>query len=101
MKSMAFVRTLMLVSMAAFCLITWSGFAEAAEFRGGGGGPGTTSNISQSGNTLGSPSASQGYSTGNLDVSATQRNTGAEMTIKIPPEYTRWKKGSGKMDPQQ
>ncbi len=39
-------------------------------------------------------------STGNPDASGTQRNAGSKVTIKIPPEYTRWKKGSGKVDIQ-
>ncbi len=50
MKSAAFVTMLMMVLVAAFCLITWNGFSEAWA-KGPGGGHVPTSGITQSGNT--------------------------------------------------
>ncbi len=59
MKSTSLVTMLMMVLLAAFCLITWSGLSWA---KGPGGFHGTTSHITQPAKTQGSPGASQGYS---------------------------------------
>ncbi len=59
MKSTALITRLMMVLVAGFCLITWSGLSWA---KGPGGFHATTTHITQPTNTAGSPSSSPGYS---------------------------------------
>ncbi len=60
MKSTALVRTAMMALVAVFCLITGNGFSEAWA-KGSGGSHGTTSRITQPGNTQPSSEALKPY----------------------------------------
>jgi hypothetical protein len=77
MKNTSPVIKSMMVLVSAFCLIAWSGFSEAWA-KGSGGSHRTTSNITQPGNTQGSPGALSGNSV--------QDSKGSKGTKKPPFE---------------
>jgi hypothetical protein len=83
MKGTNIVKALMVLLVSTICLITWSGLSEA--WAKGPGGR-TTSNITQPGNTQGSPGALSGNSAQRKKGS--QPSSISEITITKPTDVS-------------